>query len=215
MKKKQLFSDKIFNEKIYYDTRKKHEEMADTLPDLLGSIGAEGLPTDWEFIDAITHSEGAFREWVDKQAKERQKGKFLTVSEIQRNADELNEFFNRLAPYVNEIRRMRIERLPMVAVDDSVDVDMDKVEELARKEATTKVNATKVQDYWDAVGRVEQAKEELRNFEDENNLPSLFDSELLFNKNGHIWRLNYDRFKELGGGTELFAEMTAPYFSRK
>ena len=214
-KKEELFSDEIFSEKIYNDTKKKYELMADTLPDLLASISAEGLPTDWKFIDGITHNEGAFREWVDKQGQERQKGKFLTVSEIQRNADELNEFYNRLAPDVNAIRRMRIERLPMVAVDDSVDVDMDKVEELARAEATTKVNATKVQDYWDAVGKVEQAKEELRGFEDENNLPSLFDSELLFTKNGHIWRLNYDRFKELGGSAELFAEMTAPYFSRK
>lgn len=213
--KKELFKSEIFNEKIYLDTRKKYEQMAERLPDLLASIGAEGLPTDWGFIDSITHNEGAFREWVEEQGKERQKGKFLTVAEIQRNADELNEFYSRLAPDVNEIRRMRIERLPMVAVDDSVSVDLEKVEELAKKEATTKVDANRVQEYWDAVGRVEQAKEELRNFEDANNLPSLFDSELLFTKNGHIWRLNYDRFKELGGSAELFAEMTAPYFSRK
>ncbi len=215
IKKKKLFSDEIFNQKIYTDTKKKYELMAEQLPDLLASLSAEGLPTDWGFIDGITHNEGAFREWVNEQGQERQRGKFLTVAEIQRNADELNEFYSRLIPYVNEIRRMRLERLPMVAVDDSIAVDMDKVEELAKKEATTKVDANRVQEYWDAVQRIEQAKEELRNFEDENNLPSLFDSELLFTKNGHIWRLNYDRFKELGGGTELFAEMTAPYFSRK
>lgn len=214
-KKEELFSDEIFNDKIYNDTRKKYELMAEQLPDLLASIGAEGLPTDWGFIESITHNEGSFREWVDKQGQERQKGKFLTVAEIQRNADELNDFYNRLAPDVNAIRRMRIERLPMVAVDDSVAVDMDKVEELAKKEATTKVDATKVQEYWDAVQRIEQAKDELRNFEDENNLPSLFDSELMFPKDGYICRMNYDRFKELGGGTELFAKMTAPYFSRK
>ena len=213
--KKELFKSEIFNDKIFNDTKKKYEQMADTLPDLLASISAEGLPTDWGFIDTITHNEGAFRNWVEEQGRERQKGKFLTVAEIQRNADELNEFYSRLIPYVNEIRRMRIERLPMVAVDDSVAVDMDKVEELARKEATTKVDANRVQEYWDAVQRIEQAKAELRGFEDENNLPSLFDSELLFTKNGHIWRLNYDRFKELGGSAELFAEMTAPYFSRK
>lgn len=215
MKKEKLFSDEIFDNKIYNDTRKKHEQMAEQLPDLLASISAEGLPTDWKFIESITHNEGAFREWVDKQGQERQRGKFLTVAEIQRNAYELNEFYDRLAPYVNAIRRMRIERLPMVAVDDSISVDMEKVEELARKEATTKVDANRVQEYWDAVGRVEQAKAELRNFEDANNLPSLFDAELSFTKNGYIWRLNYDRFKELGGSAELFAEMTAPYFSRK
>lgn len=171
MKKKQLFSDKIFNEKIYLDTRKKYELMAEQLPDLLASIGAEGLPTDWKFIDGITHNEGAFREWVEEQAKERQKGKFLTVAEIQRNADELNEFFNRLAPYVNEIRRMRIERLPMVAVADSISVDMDKVEELAKKEATTKIDATRMEAYWGMVSKVVQAIGDLKEYEEKNGLP--------------------------------------------
>src|SRR5690554_1447399 len=110
MKKEKLFNDEIFNQKIYTDTKKKYEQMAEQLPDLLASISAEGLPTHWKFIESITHNEGAFREWVDKQGQERQRGKFLTVAEIQRNADELNEFYNRLAPHVNEIRRMRIER---------------------------------------------------------------------------------------------------------
>mgnify|MGYP007126010493 CR=1 FL=1 len=109
-KKEKLFNDEIFSEKIYNDTRKKFEQMSEQLPDLLASIGAEGLPTDWKFIESITHNERAFREWVEEQGKERQRGKFLTVSEIQRNADELNEFYSRLIPYVNEIRRMRIER---------------------------------------------------------------------------------------------------------
>lgn len=171
MKKEKLFNDEIFDEKIYNDTRKKYEQMAEQLPDLLASIGGEGLPTDWKFIDGITHNEGAFRDWVDKQGQERQKGKFLTVAEIQRNADELNEFYNRLAPDVNAIRRMRIERLPMVAVDDSVDVDMDKVEELARAEATTRIDATKMQSYWEQVNKVVQAINDLKGYEEKNGLP--------------------------------------------
>lgn len=170
-KKEELFESEIFSEKIYNETRKKYEQMAEQLPDLLASISAEGLPTDWKFIDGITHNEGAFREWVEEQAKERQKGKFLTVAEIQRNADELNEFYSRLAPDVNAIRRMRIERLPMVAVDDSIAVDMEKVEELARKEATTKVDATKMQNYWEIVSKVVQAIGDLRNYEEKNGLP--------------------------------------------
>ena len=171
MKKEKLFSNEIFSEKIYTDTKKKYEAMADTLPDLLASISAEGLPTDWGFIDTITHNEGAFREWVNEQGKERQRGKFLTVAEIQRNADELNEFFNRLAPDVNAIRRMRIERLPLIPVDDSISVDMDKVEELARAEATTKIDATKMQSYWEQVNKVVQAINDLKGYEEKNGLP--------------------------------------------
>lgn len=169
--KEKLFKSEIFDEKIYQETKRKYEQMADTLPDLLASISAEGLPTDWKFIESITHNEGAFREWVDKQGQERQKGKFLTVSEIQRNADELNEFHDRVAPYINSIRRMRIERLPMVAVDDSVDVDMDKVEELARAEATTRINASKMEAYWERVNKVVQAINDLKEYEEKNGLP--------------------------------------------
>ena len=171
MKKEKLFNDEIFSEKIYNETKKKYEQMADTLPDLLASISAEGLPTDWKFIDAITHNEGAFRNWVDEQGRERQKGKFLTVAEIQRNADELNEFYNRVAPYVNAIRRMRIERLPMVAVDDSISVDLEKVEDLAKKEATTKIDASRMEAYWEMVNKVVEAINDLKFYEEKNGLP--------------------------------------------
>ena len=171
MKKEKLFNGEIFSEKIYTDTKKRYEQMADQLPDLLASIGAEGLPTDWGFIDTITNDEGAFREWVEEQAKERQKGKFLTVAEKQRNADELNEFYNRLAPDVNEIRRMRIERLPLTPVDDSVAVDMEKVEELSRKEATTKIDAEKMEAYWEQVNKVVQSINDLKGYEEKNGLP--------------------------------------------
>ncbi len=171
MMKKELFKSEIFSEKIYNDTKKKYEQMAEQLPDLLASISAEGLPTDWKFIDTITHNEGAFKEWVERQREERQKGKFLTVAEIQRNADELNEFYNRVAPYVNAIRRMRIERLPMVAVDDSVAVDLEKIDELAKKEATTKIDATKMQSYWERVTKVVEAIGDLKAYEEKNGLP--------------------------------------------
>ncbi|SFS40685.1 hypothetical protein SAMN05216365_10530 [Porphyromonadaceae bacterium NLAE-zl-C104] len=169
--KKELFNDEIFDEKIYQETKRKYELMAESLPDLLASISAEGLPTDWKFIESITHNEGAFREWVERQREERQKGKFLTVSEIQRSADELNEFYSRLAPDVNAIRRMRIERLPLIPVDDSIAVDMEKVDELARKEATTKVDATKMQSYWEQVNKVVEAINDLKEYEEKNGLP--------------------------------------------
>ena len=169
--KKELFKDEIFDQKIYNDTKKKYELMAESLPDLLASISAEGLPTDWKFIEGITHNEGAFREWVERQREERQKGKFLTVAEIQRSADELNEFHNRVAPYINSIRRMRIERLPLIPIDDSISIDMEKVEELAKKEATTKIDATKMQEYWEMVSKVVQAINDLKGYEEKNGLP--------------------------------------------
>ena len=119
MKEKEvLFDEVIFDEKVYSDTKQKYEDMAEKLPDLLASLAAEGLPTDWGFVDDITCSESAFREWVNMQKEERHKGKFLTITELERLSEELNDFYDRVIPTVNAIRRMRIERLPIVSVDD-------------------------------------------------------------------------------------------------
>ena len=66
---------------------------------------------------------------------------------------------------------MRIARLPLAPVDDSIAVDMEKVDELARKEATTKVDATKMQSYWEQVNKVVEAIGDLKEYEEKNGLP--------------------------------------------
>jgi hypothetical protein len=213
--KEMLFDEVIFDEKVYTDTRKKYEDMAERLPDLLASLAAEGLPTDWSFVDDITCNESAFREWVNMQKEERHKGKFLTITELERLSEELDDFYDRVIPSVNAIRRMRIERLPLFDADGLITVDMDKVEQMARKAATTKINATKIQAYWDAVNKVVDAMADLREFEDRNSLPDFVNEELVFLKQGRPQRYNLSLFLKEGGEEELFQQITAPYFTKK
>lgn len=213
--KEMLFDEVIFDEKVYAETKKKYEDMAEQLPDLLASLSAEGLPTDWRFVDDITCNESAFREWVSRQKEERHKGKFLTIAELERLSEELDDFYDRVIPTVNAIRRMRIERLPIVSVDDLITVDMDKVEQIARKAATTKLNSSKIQAYWDAVNKVVDAMAELREFEDRNGLPDFVNEELVFLKQGRPQRYNLSLFIKEGGGTDLFQQIATPYFSKK
>ena len=213
--KEMLFDEVIFDEKVYTDTRKKYEDMAEKLPDLLASLAAEGLPTDWRFVDDITCNESAFREWVNRQKEERHKGKFLTITELERLSEELDDFYDRVIPTVNDIRRMRIERLPIVSVDDLITVDMEKVDELAKRKATTRLNSTKIQAYWEQVNKVVDAMAELRSFEDRNSLPSFVDDELVFTKQGRPQRYNLSLFLKEGGEADLFQQITAPYFTKK
>jgi hypothetical protein len=170
-KREMLFREEIFNEKVYMDTRKKYEKMAEKLPDLLATLSAEGLPTDWRFVDDITCNESAFREWVNRQKEERHRGKFLTITELERLSEELDDFYDRVSPSVNAIRGMRIERLPLSDADGTIMVDMAKVEEIAREAATTRINATKMQAYWERVSKVVQAINDLRDYEEQNSLP--------------------------------------------
>jgi len=215
MKKEVLFSEEIFDEKVYTDTRQKYEEMAERLPDLLASLAAEGLPADWSFVDDITCNESAFREWVNTQKEERHKGKFLTITELERLSEELDDFYDRVIPTVNAIRRMRIERLPIVSVDDLITVDMEKVDELAKRKATTKLNSTKIQTYWEQVNKVIDAMADLREFEDRNGLPDFVNEELVFLKQGRPQRYNLSLFLKEGGEADLFQQIATPYFSKK
>jgi hypothetical protein len=216
MKKEVLFDEEIFDERVYSDTKQKYEDMAEKLPDLLASLAAEGLPTDWGYLQLITDTDNSFRDWINSQYMKRVSSfGFLPVDERNRIIDTYDALFERLKDDVAQLRRMRRERLPLFDADGTVMVDMDKVEQMARKAATTKLNATKIQAYWDAVNKVVDAMTELREFEDRNGLPSFVDDELVFLKQGRPQRYNLSLFLKEGGGTDLFQQIAAPYFTKK
>lgn len=217
MKKKEvLFDEEIFDEKVYTDTKQKYEDMAERLPDLLASLAAEGLPTDWSYLQLITDADNSFKDWINSQYMKRVSSfDFLPMGERDRIIDQYDALFDKLKDDVAQLRRMRRERLPLFDADGTIMVDMDKVDELAKRKATTKLNATKIQAYWDAVNKVVDAMAELRSFEDGNGLPSFVDDELVFTKQGRPQRYNLSSFLKEGGGTDLFQQIAAPYFSKK
>lgn len=214
--KEMLFDEEIFDEKVYTDTRKKYADMAERLPDLLASLSAEGLPTDWSYFQQITDADNSFKRWVDEQYMKRVSSyDFLPMDERNRIIDTYDALFDKLKDDVAQLRKMRRERLPLFDADGAIMVDMDKVEQIARKAATTRINATKIQAYWEQVGRVVDALADLREFEDRNGLPSFVNEELVFMKQGRPQRYNLSLFLKEGGGEELFQQIAAPYFSKK
>jgi hypothetical protein len=217
MKEKEvLFDEVIFDEKVYSDTKQKYEDMAERLPDLLASLAAEGLPTDWGYLQLITDADDSFKRWIDEQYMKRVSSfGFLPVDERNRIIDTYDALFERLKDDVAQLRRMRRERLPLFDADGTVMVDMDKVEQMARKAATTKLNATKIQSYWEQVNKVVDAMTELREFEEKNGLPDFVNEELVFLKQGRPQRYSLSLFLKEGGGTDLFQQIAAPYFLKK
>ena len=214
--KEMLFDEVIFDEKVYTDTRKKYADMAEKLPDLLASLSAEGLPATWDYFQQITDDDNSFKRWVDEQYMKRVSSyDFLPMDERDRIIDQYDALFDKLKDDVAQLRRMRRERLPLFDASGLITVDMDKVEQMARKAATTKINSTKIQAYWDAVNKVVDAMAELRSFEDGNSLPSFVDEELVFLKQGRPQRYNLSLFLKEGGGTDLFQKITTPYFTKK
>ena len=216
MNKEMIFKSEIFDEKVYTETKQKYADMAEQLPDLLASLAAEGLPTDWDYFQMITDADDSFKRWIDDQYKKRVSSfGFLPMDERNRIIDTYDALFERLKDDVAQLRRMRRERLPLVDAGGLITVDMDKVEQMARKAATTRINATKIQAYWDAVNKVVDAMAELRSFEDGNGLPSFVDDELVFVKQGRPQRYNLSLFLKEGGEADLFQQIAAPYFLKK
>jgi hypothetical protein len=214
--KEMLFDEVIFDEKVYAETKKKYEDMAERLPDLLASLAAEGLPTDWSYLQLITDADDSFKRWIDEQYMKRVSSfDFLPVDERNRIIDQYDALFDQLKDDVAQLRRMRRERLPLFDADGTVMVDMDKVEQMARKAATTKLNATKIQSYWEQVNKVVDAMTELREFEEKNGLPDFVNEELVFLKQGRPQRYSLSLFLKEGGGTDLFQQIAAPYFLKK
>lgn len=214
--KEMLFDEVIFDEKVYDNTKKKYEDMAEQLPDLLASLAAEGLPTDWNYFQQITDADNSFKRWVDEKYMKRVSSfDFLPMDERDRIIEQYDALFDKLKDDVARLRRMRRERLPLFDADGTIMVDFEKIEQMARKAATTKINATKIQAYWDAVSKVVDAMADLREFEDGNGLPSFVDEELVFIKQGRPQRYNLSLFLKEGGEADLFQQIAAPYFSKK
>ena len=214
--KEMLFDEVIFDEKVYTDTRQKYEDMAEKLPDLLASLAAEGLPATWNYFQMITDADDSFKRWIDEQYMKRVSSfGFLPVDERNRIIDTYDALFERLKDDVAQLRRMRRERLPIVSVDDLITVDMEKIEQMAHKAATTRLNSTKIQAYWEQVNKVVDAMAELRSFEEKNGLPDFVNEELVFVKQGRPQRYNLSLFLKEGGGMDLFQQIAAPYFTKK
>lgn len=216
MTKEKLFENVIFDDRVYFKTKQHYVEMAEKLPTLVASLSAEGLPTDYDFFMEITANEGAFRDWIDKQYTQRMAGiNFVPTEERNRILTIYNDLYSLLLDDVSELRRMRREKLPVVADGDSIAVDMDKVDEMANKAATTKVSGTKIQQYWDEVQKVLTAMADLRDFETKNGLPSFANDELHYIEGGRPHRYTLHSFIEAGAKPELFQKIAAPYFTRK
>lgn len=216
MNKEMIFKSEIFDEKVYTETKKKYEEMAEKLPDLLASLAAEGLPTDWNYFQLITDDDNSFKRWVDELYMKRVSSyDFLPMDERNRIIDQYDALFEKLKDDVAQLRKMRRERLPLFDADGTIVVDFEKIEQMARKAAITKLNATKIQAYWDAVNKVVDAMADLRGFEEKNGLPDFVNEELVFLKQGRPQRYNLSLFLKEGGEADLFQQIAAPYFSKK
>ena len=209
------FKEIMFDEALYHRAKQNYIDMADRLPDLLSALSEEGLPTTLKFLKDITKTDTAFYDFLKAEKEKHLRGSaFIPKDEIQRTERVYNDLYLQLADEVGELRRMFYAGLPIVEVDGSVTADADAVEKLAREQATTFVNAEKIQAYWDVVNKVLTAMADLQDFEQKNGLPSFVNDELHYIQDGRAERYTLHSFIEAGAKPELFQKIASTYFKK-
>lgn len=209
------FKEIIFDNALYHRVKQNFIDMADRLPSLLSALSEEGLPTTLKFLKDITKTDTAFYDFLKAEKEKHLRGSaFIPKEEIERTEKVYNDLYLQLTNEVGELRRMFFSGLPIVEVDGSVTVDTDAVEKLAREQATTFVDAEKIQAYWDEVQKVLTAMSDLRDFETKNGLPSFVNDELHYIRDGRAERYTLHSFIEAGAKPELFLLIASTYFKK-
>jgi hypothetical protein len=110
---------------------------------------------------------------------------------------------------------MRIERVPLISEGETIVPDYDAIDALARKAATVHINVKKLTDYYNAVKKVVDAIDELREYQTKNGLPDVITGEL-YRKNGnYINRYSLDLLMKDGFTPEKFADAARDHVQLK
>lgn len=209
------FKEEMFDNALYHRVKQNFIDMAERLPSLLSALSEEGLPTTLKFLKDITKTDTAFYDFLQAEKEKHLRGSaFIPKEEIERTTRVYNDLYSQLTDYVSELRRMFFSGLPIVEVEGAVVVDAVEVEKLAKEQATTFVDAEKIQAYWNEVQKVLKAMSDIQDFETKNGLPSFVNDELHYIQNGRAERYTLHSFLEAGAKPELFQLIASTYFKK-
>lgn len=210
-----LFKDEVFDEVLYNTTKTHYTELAEQLPQCLQSLREEGLPTTMEFYLTITDSNEAFSEELTKLREKYMKGLFIPVDERIRIIQSYGDVEERLQGSVSKLRRMRIERIPLMPEGDAIVPDYDAIDAIAKKNATIRINVKKLTDYYTQVKKVVDALDELREHQTKNGLPDVLNGELTRTKGRQTSRYSLQMLIDEGLTPELFADVAQDHVRLK
>lgn len=213
--KETLFENDAFDYALYHSTKSRFTELAEYLPLCLQALREEGLPTTMEFFMTITESDESFSEYLTKLRERQMKDLFMPVDERLRIIESYSDLHDRLRDSVSKLRRIRVERLPLLSEGDAIVPDYDAIDAIAKKNATIRINVKKLTDYYTQVKKVVDALDELREFQTKNGLPDVLNGELTRNNGRNISRYNLQMLIDEGFTPELFADVAQDHVKLK
>lgn len=212
--KESLFENEIFDQSIYHDTKTHLMDIAEQLPDCLQALRVEGLPTTMEFFMTITDNTESFAEYIAKLREQRLKDSFIPIDERRRITESYADVYDRLRDSAIKLRRIRAERLPLLADGDAIVPDYDRIDAIAKEKATIHINVKKLSDYYDQVKKVIDSLNDLRAFQTSNGLPDVLTGGLTRVKGKYINQYDLQMLIDEGFTPELFADVARDHVNK-
>jgi hypothetical protein len=145
----------------------------ESFKDAVEQLKKEGLPTTLEFIQKITSTDDAFKDFVNAEQKKRLSGGFVPIGERELVHQAFNDMYERLQKKISDLRNALNGSLVIKADGDSVSIDEAAMNEKMRKAATIEIDAVRGEEYYKKFMEVVSAWQSLCEYEKKNNFPQI------------------------------------------
>lgn len=163
----------VFDRTVYDKLDDRSWWHKESFKDAVKQLKDEGLPTTLEFIQKITSTDDAFKDFVNEQLKKRLSGGFVPIGERELVHQAFSDMYERLQKKINDLRNALNGSLVIKADGDTVEIDEAATEAKLRAAATIEIDATKGEAYYAKFMAVVTAWQSLCEYEKKNGLPQL------------------------------------------
>ena len=163
----------IFDNLIFDKLDDRSWWLREAFKDAVEQLKEEGLPTTLEFIQRITATDDALKDFVNLEQKKRLSGGFVPIGEREIVHQAFSDMYERLKKKINDLKNALNGGLVIKVVVDTVEIDEDAMEAKMKKDSTIEIDATKGEQYYQKFMEVVAAWQSLCEYEKKNHLPQL------------------------------------------
>lgn len=170
----------IFDNLIFDKLDDRSWWLREAFKDAVEQLQEEGLPTTLEFIQMITATDGALKDFVNSEQQKRLSGGFVPIGERELVHQAFNDMYERLQKKISAFRNALNGGLVVKSVGYTVEIDEDALEAKMKKDSTIEIDATKGEEYYGKFMAVITNWQSLCEYEKKNNFPQII-RQLQFN----------------------------------
>jgi len=163
----------IFDNLIFDKLDDRSWWLREAFKDAVEQLKEEGLPTTLEFIQRITATDDALKDFVNSEQQKRLSGGFVPIGERELVHQAFADMYERLQKKISAFRNALNGGLIIKVVGDSVSIDEDAMNEKMRKAATIEIDVVKGTEYYKRFMEIINGWQSLCEYEITNHFPQI------------------------------------------